>query len=95
MKVMCINVVSPRSDHQSGMPSGITLGKVYDVAEVLDDKYSIINDYMKMSRYSQYRFEVVDNSPVLPLRDNFNRLTTCMRTKIKELEAEVRRLQEM
>lgn len=89
MKIVCVDVVSSRSDNIPGMPTGLTVGKVYDVAEILEDKFSIINDSMKMARYSKFRFAVVEDSPVKPLRDNFNTLTTCMRSRIKELEAQV------
>lgn len=91
MKVRCIDVVSPRSDQIKGRPTGITAGCAYEVAEVLDEtqQYSIINDDMKMSRYSQYRFLVIDPTPIKPLRENFNMLTLPLRTRIKELEKEV------
>lgn len=92
MKVICIDAHSPRSDFVPGGPTGITLGTVYDVAEVLQEQYSIINDDMKMARYSQYRFEVVDATPVLPLRQAFNPLTTKMRMRIRELEEELHRV---
>ena len=93
MKIMCIDVSAPRSDNIQGQPSAITIGVVYEVAEVLDTQYSIINDEMKMGRYSKFRFEVIDDAPVKPLRENFNSLTTCMRTRIKELEARVSHLE--
>lgn len=88
MKVRCIEKSTPRSDGVPGKPTGLTIDKVYKVAEVLDHsgQYSIINDDFKIARYSQYRFEVVDHSPVLPLRDAFNSLTTEMRSYIKHLE---------
>ncbi|CUR44253.1 hypothetical protein VCM_00034 [Pseudomonas phage VCM] len=91
MKVKCIDKASPRSDGQPGGATGITVGKVYTVAEVVIgrrdvDQYSIINDDFKMARYNQCRFEVVDDSPVRPLREAFNSLTTEMRSYIKYLE---------
>lgn len=86
MKVRYIDDLTPRSDGKKGRPTGITLGKVYEVAEITGDKYSIMNDEMKLNRYSCIRFSVVDHSPVKPLRENFNSLTTNMRTRIKELE---------
>lgn len=93
MKVRCIDKSMPRSDGQSGQPTGIRVGGVYKVAEVLTggkvNQYSIINDEFKMARYNQARFEVVDDSPVQPLRQAFNTLTTEMRTRIKELEFEL------
>lgn len=88
MKVILIDNLTPRTDGKAGRPHGVTLGKEYEVAEVLDQtaQYSIINDENKMARYSQSRFEVTNTSPVLELRANFNRLTTPMRSRIKELE---------
>lgn len=91
MKVKCIEKSTPRSDGRQGKPTGITVGKVYVVAEIVTglrdvDQYSIINDDFKMARYNQCRFEVVDDSPVLPLREAFNSLTTGMRSRIKQLE---------
>lgn len=91
MKVRCIDRALPRSDGVPGGPTGLTLGKVYKVAEIVvgrsdRNQYSIINDEFKIARYSQCRFEVVDHSPVLPLRDAFNTLTTEMRSYIKYLE---------
>ena len=88
MKIQCIDTHSPRTDGRKGPPSGLTLGKTYTVAEVLNntEQYSIVNDEFRMSRYSQSRFEVVCNEPVVPLREAFNKLTTEMRTRIKQLE---------
>lgn len=94
MKVLYIDDKTPRSDNQLGRPTGITLGKVYEVAEITGDKYSLMNDNMKLCRYSCIRFVVVDDAPVKPLRENFNSLTTCMRTRIKKLEKMVRELQQ-
>lgn len=90
MKIRCVEISTPRSDGQPGGPTALTLGRVYKVAEVLNDtsQYSIINDDFKMARYSQYRFELVDDSPVLPLRQAFNSLTTEMRARIKQLESQ-------
>lgn len=94
MKVRCIEKSSPRSDGVPGGAKGITVGKVYMVAELVSglrdvDQYSIINDEFKMARYNRCRFEIVDDSPVLPLREAFNRLTTDLRTRIKQLEAQI------
>jgi len=89
MKVKCIDTISPRSDGVEGPPGNLTEGRLYEVAEVLDTQFSIINNEMKMGRYSKYRFEVVDHNHVLPLRNNFNRLTTPLRSKIKELERKI------
>ncbi len=86
MKIKCLDVVSGRSDFIPGGPTGLTKGKIYDVAEILETQFSIINDKMKIARYSRYRFEIVDETPVKPLRDNFNSLTLGMRNRIKELE---------
>lgn len=91
MKVKCIDKTSPRSDMRPGPPTSVTLGVVYEVAEINDEtgQYSIINDDMKMGRYTQSRFIVVDDSPVKPLCEAFNTLTTPMRTRIKQLEKEL------
>lgn len=87
MKVKLIDNTTPRSDNVPGGPKAVTLGKVYEVAEDLaSGQYSIINDKMKIARYSKYRFEVVDNTPPVPLRDGFNLLTLPMRMRIRELE---------
>jgi hypothetical protein len=89
MKVRCVEKSTPRSDGQPGEPTAIRVGIVYKVAEILThtSQYSIINDEFKIARYSQCRFEVVDDSPVMPLRQAFNSLTTDMRVYIKKLEA--------
>lgn len=94
MKVKCIDIHTPRSDGRKGQPQGITVGGVYDVAEILPQtsQYSIMNDDSKMSRYNQFRFEVVDDSPVMPLRQAFNSLTTHMRVRIRELENKVKEM---
>lgn len=89
MKVKCIDTEAPRSDGHDGKPSALTVGIIYVVAEVLDTKFPIINDAMKIGRYSQARFEVVDSTEVPPLRDNFNTLTTPLRSRIKELEKQL------
>lgn len=91
MKVKCIEKHTPRSDGRQGNPTGITVGKTYKVAEIVTglrdvDQYSIINDDFKIARYNQCRFEIVDDSPVVPLREAFNWLTTELRSRIKELE---------
>ncbi len=94
MKVKCIDTHTPRSDGRKGPPQGIKVGSVYDVAEILPqtNQYSIINDDSKMSRYDQSRFEVVDDSPVMPLRQAFNSLTTHMRVRIRELEIKAKEM---
>lgn len=94
MKVKCIDTHTPRSDGRKGQPQGIKVGGVYDVAEILpqSSQYSIMNDDSKMSRYNQFRFEVVDDSPVMPLRQAFNSLTTSMRVRIRELEIKAKEM---
>lgn len=94
MKVKCIDTHTPRSDGRKGQPQGIKVGGVYDVAEILPQtsQYSIMNDDSKMSRYNQFRFEVVDDSPVMPLRQAFNSLTTHMRVRIRELEIKAKEM---
>lgn len=91
MKVRCIEKSTPRSDGVQGGPTGLTIGKVYKVAEIVTGRsdrsqYSIINDDFKIARYSQCRFEVVCDEPVGSLRDSFNWLTTELRSRIKQLE---------
>jgi hypothetical protein len=90
MKVRCIDKSKPRSDGKPGQPTGLTIGKTYKVAEVLNggrvNQYSIINDDFKIARYNQDRFEVVCDEPVKPLREAFNWLTTEVRSHIKWLE---------
>jgi len=86
MKVKCIDLDTARSDGKLGRPSALTLGSEYVVAEILDTQFSIINDDMKIGRYSKIRFDVVDEKQVPSLRDNFNMLTLPMRNRIKDLE---------
>jgi len=103
MKVRCVQITTPRSDLRRGPPGGITVGKVYKVAEVIEPAhtyalvndepfdrptmYSIINDNFKIARYNQDRFEVVCDKPVQDLRTAFNWLTTELRSHIKYLES--------
>lgn len=91
MKIRCLDKASARSDGVPGGATALTIGKIYKVAEVLPTtgQYSIINDDFKIARYSQYRFEVVDDTPVRSLREEFNSLTTEMRAYIKQLEARI------
>jgi len=91
MKVRCVDVSTPRTDGQMGPPTSIKLGGVYKVAELLPDtgQYSLMNDQFKLARYSMARFEMVDDSPVLPLRQGFNSLTTELRARIKQLESQL------
>lgn len=91
MKVRCIEKSSARSDGVPGGATGITVGKIYKVAEIVTghrdvDQYSIINDEWKIARYNQCRFEVVCDEPVKGLREAFNWLTTEVRSHIKWLE---------
>lgn len=88
MKVRMIKMSTARSDGRPGETTGVTIGKEYQVAEILDKQYSIINDDMKIARYSKIRFEVTDPTPVEPLRDAFNFLTLPMRQLITELSAQ-------
>lgn len=98
MKVLCVDKLAPRSDNVQGSPSGITVGNVYVVAEILDGhrgpQYSIINDDMKIARYSQSRFEVIVGGGIVnDIRGQFNSLTTPMRSRIKELEKQIAEMQ--
>ena len=90
MKVRCIDIDAPRSDGKDGKPNALAIGKVYAVAEVLDTQFSIINDDMKIGRYSKARFEIIENTSLATLRDNFNTLTTPLRCRIKELEKKLK-----
>lgn len=98
MKVMCVDKLSPRSDNVPGQPTGITVGKVYVVAEIYnegygrDSFYSIINDEMKLARYKQSRFEIVKHGCIPDLRSAFNSLTTPLRSRIKELEKQIQEM---
>lgn len=94
MKVRCIDTHTPRSDGRKGHPQGIKVGGIYDVAEILPQtgQYSIMNEDSKMSRYNQFRFEVVNTTPVQPLRQAFNSLTTHMRVRIRELEKQAKEM---
>lgn len=85
MKVQFVNDVTPRSDNRPGKPGGITLFNTYEVVEIEGDKYTVLNDENKLSRYSQNRFIVVDPAKPKPLRQQFNTLTSPMRQEIKRL----------
>ena len=87
MKVLYLDDKTPRSDGRKGKPSGITINNVYEVIEILDDtgQYTILNDRDKLTRHSQHRFEIVDYTPIRPLRLAFNSLTTSLRKEIKRL----------
>lgn len=86
MKVKVIDIETPRSDGVPGGAQNITLGKVYRVAEIEFEKYSIINDQGKLARYNKYRFEVVDSKPPLSLRFAYNQLTAPLREEIRRLK---------
>lgn len=94
MKIMCVDVNMPRSDGKSGKPTGITIGKVYVVAEILTTtgQYSIINDDLKMARYNMNRFTIHETGELKSIRDSFNTLTTPMRSRIKELEKQIQEI---
>lgn len=89
MKVKYKLVSIPRSDGQKGPPGGVTDGKEYVVAEnfLHSDKFSVINDDNKIARYSKFRFEITDETPVRSLCEEYNTLTSPLRKRIKELEA--------
>jgi len=86
MQVKYCNSQKPRSDGKKGEPTEVTLNSIYTVVEDLDGKYSIINDHYKISRYSKERFEIIDDSPIKPLRESFNELTKELRMQLKELK---------
>lgn len=96
MKVQCIDVDSPRSDNAKKKVTSIRLGHIYEVVEILDEsgKYSLVNDDFKISRHSQYRFKVVDNSPVPDLRSSFNKLSGFLRSQLKHQIKENHKLKE-
>lgn len=84
MKVEIIDTVSKRSDGKPGGATRVTLGKIYNVVEIGDTQYSIINDDYKLARYSKYRFRVVDDTPIKDIRSSFNMLTWDVRMLLKE-----------
>lgn len=86
MKVRYIDDMTARTDGRRGKPTEVTLDTEYVVAEVLEDKYSIINDAGKICRYSKSRFVITDNQPVVSLREAFNTLTSPMRAELKRLK---------
>ena len=90
MIVRLIDGTSPRSDGRPGGPTDVTVGKCYRVGEICENgtQYSIIDDKFKLTRRSIHRFEVVDPTPPLPLRQEFNLLTLELRMKYKELLGE-------
>jgi hypothetical protein len=94
MKVVLVDKHSPRSDGAPGLPTGVTLGKIYEVAEVLHvtGQYSIINDNFKIARYSMSRFRIYEQGVVKPLREAFNCLTIPLRSRIKELEKQIQEM---
>jgi hypothetical protein len=56
MKVMYIDQVTPRSDGRKGSPTGVTVGKVYEVLQWDDQFFTIMNDRGKRAKYSKVRF---------------------------------------
>lgn len=88
MRVKAIDTHSPRSDGRPKVES-ITLGKEYEVAAIEGDRYVLLSDKHKLTRHSQYRFEVVDDSPVPSVREAYNMLTHPIRMKAKDLEQKV------
>jgi hypothetical protein len=56
MKVMYVDQVTPRSDGRKGSPTGVTVGKVYEVLQWDDQFFTIMNDRGKRARYSKVRF---------------------------------------
>lgn len=92
MRVKAVDTSSPRSDGRPKVTS-ITLGKEYEVVAIEGSRYVLLSDAHKLTRHSQYRFEVVDNSPIPSLRDAYNKLTHPVRMEAKELRAKVENLQ--
>jgi len=88
MRVKAIDITSQRSDGRSKVTS-ITLGKEYEVAAIEGDRYVLLSDQHKLTRHSQYRFEVVDNSPVPTVREAYNKLSHPIRMKAKALQSQV------
>lgn len=86
MQIQFVDENIPRSDHRAGKPAGITLFKTYEVFDIQGDKYLLLNDEGKLSRYSQTRFIVVDEKKVPELNHvRINELTHPLRMEIKRL----------
>lgn len=90
MKVQYVNDETPRSDGQKGKPKGITLFKEYEVVDVQRDKFVLLNDEGKLSRYSQNRFVVSCNQKVKPIDHvRINELMHPLRMEIKRLREHI------
>lgn len=86
MLVQYVNNKTDRSDGRPGQPNGITLFQQYEVYEIQGDKFVLLNDENKLSRYSQNRFVVVDEKKVPELNHTrINELTHPLRMEIKRL----------
>lgn len=86
MQVQYVDDKTPRSDNRSGKPVGITLFDTYEVFDTQDDKYVLLNDEGKLSRYSKHRFIVADDSKIPELDHvRINELTRPLRMEIKRL----------
>ena len=101
MKVLCIDTKTRRSDHKgcfsrfSSRPVDITKNSVYEVLEVLDGKYLLINNEFKATKHSQFRFEVVDDSPINNMTSNYNVLTRDLRMERNKLLKELKELKKI
>lgn len=90
MKVQYVNDQIPRSDHKKGKPQGITLFQEYEVIEIHRDKYVLLNDEGKLSRYSQNRFIVSCERKVPPVDHvRINELMHPLRMEIKRLREHI------
>lgn len=86
MLVQYVNNKTDRSDGRPGQPNGITLFQQYEVYDIQGDKFVLLNDENKLSRYSQNRFVVVDEKKVPELNHTrINELTHPLRMEIKRL----------
>jgi len=92
MRVIAVDTESPRSDGKSKVTS-ITKGKEYEVAAIEGDRYVLLNDNHKLTRHSQYRFKVVDDTPVKSVREAYNALTHPIRMEAKRLREHVETLE--
>ena len=92
MIVQLIDTSTPRTDGKSGTPTQVTLNEEYVVIDETDTHYAIMNDKLKIGKYSKQRFVITDNTPIPDTKKEFNRLTTPLRLKIVELEREVNQL---
>lgn len=101
MRVRAIDTVSARSDGKPRVTS-ITDGVVYEVVAIEGDKYVILSDCHKLTRHSQYRFEVVDSTSIPSIRKAYNSLThpirmeaKCLRERVEELEAKLKSINDI